>query len=101
VSDQEPKEVENKELIAAMVKLTEKIDQQNEILNGFIKGQTSFRSRILAGMWTGLGTVLGATVVVSLLVLMLKPLTKLDWIAPVVGKVIDELQMRKPIPNQK
>lgn len=90
----------NRELIEAMVKLTEKIDRQNEILTDFIKGQSSFRTRIIAGIWTGLGTVLGATVVVSLLVIMLKPLTKLDWIAPVVGRVIDELQTKKPLGNQ-
>lgn len=84
-----------------MAKLTEKIDQQNEILSGFIKGQSSFRTRIMAGIWTGLGTVLGATVVVSLVVLLLKPLTKLDWIAPVVGRVIDELQTRKPMVGSK
>lgn len=49
---------------------------------------------MIAGLWTGLGTVLGATVVVSGIVLMLKPLSKTDWIGPIVDKVISALENR-------
>lgn len=49
---------------------------------------------MVAGLWTGLGTVLGATVVVSGIVLLLKPLSKTDWIGPIVDKVISALENR-------
>ncbi|MEI8281550.1 MAG: DUF5665 domain-containing protein [Armatimonadota bacterium] len=48
----------------------------------------------MAGLWTGLGTVLGATVIVSGIVLVLKPLSKTDWIGPIVDKVINALENR-------
>ena len=85
---EEPIENE-RELIEAIGQLTSKIEQQNKILADFVEVQTSFRRRVLAGIWTGLGTVFGATVVVSFLIIALRPLTKLEWIKPVVGKVID------------
>lgn len=93
---EEPIENE-RELIEAIGQLASKIEQQNKILADFIEVQTGFRRRVLAGIWTGLGTVFGATVVVSFLIIALRPLTKLEWIKPVVGKVIDELQTRRPL----
>ena len=62
--------------------------------NGGIELAPAFKARMLAGLWTGLGTVLGATVVVSGIVLMLKPLSKTDWIGPIVDKVISALENR-------
>jgi hypothetical protein len=84
----------DKELIAAIDTLSERIDKQNELLAAFIKNQSSFKARLVAGLWTGLGTVLGATVIVSGIILMLKPLAKIDWISPIVDKVINALENR-------
>ena len=84
----------DKELLAAIEMLNERIDRQNTLLAAFLKNQSSFKSRLVAGLWTGLGTVLGATVVVSGIVLMLKPLSKTDWIGPIVDKVINALENR-------
>jgi hypothetical protein len=62
-----------------------------------VESQTHFGKRLVAGLWTGLGTVLGATVVVSLLVVMLKPLAEVDWVGPIVNRVIDSLDRRRPV----
>lgn len=90
---------DNNELLQAIVMLSERIEKQNELLASFLKNQTSFRSRMVAGLWTGLGTVLGATVVVSGIILMLKPLSKIDWISPIVDKVITALESRGGTPH--
>ena len=84
----------NKELLAVLETLSERIDRQNTIMASFLRSQTSFRMRLIAGLWTGLGTVLGATVVVSGIILLLKPLSKIDWISPIVDKVISALENR-------
>ena len=84
----------DKELLNAIETLNVRIERQNDLLAAFLKNQTSFRARLVAGLWTGLGTVLGATVIVSGIVLMLKPLSKTDWIGPIVDKVINALENR-------
>jgi Domain of unknown function (DUF5665) len=85
---------EDKDLLTAIETLNERIDKQNDLLASFLKSQTSIKMRLIAGLWTGLGTVLGATVVVSGLILALKPLSKIDWISPIVDKVITALESR-------
>ncbi len=92
-------EENNKDLLKAIETLNERIDRQNSLLAGFIKSQTSFKTRLIAGLWTGLGTVLGATVVVSGIILVLKPLAKVDWISPIVDKVINALENRGNNPH--
>ena len=87
-------EVNDKDLLTAIETLSERIDKQNTLLAAFLRNQNSFKSRLVAGLWTGLGTVLGATVVVSGIVLVLKPLSKTDWIGPIVDKVISALENR-------
>jgi hypothetical protein len=89
----------DKDLLTAIETLNERIDKQNSLLADFIKNQTSFKARLVAGLWTGLGTVLGATVVVSGIVLLLKPLAKVDWINPIVDKVINALESRGSNPR--
>ncbi len=86
-------------LIESIDTLNKRIDRQNELLAAYLKNQSSIRSRMVAGLWTGLGTVLGATVLVSILVLMLKPLAKIDWISPIVDRVIDALESRNLSPR--
>lgn len=70
---------------------------QNDLLQEWHENQRSFRKRFIAGMWTGFGTVIGATVVVSLLVLALRPLGSINWISPIVNRVIDDLETRQPL----
>jgi hypothetical protein len=90
---------DNEDLITAITELGKKIDQQNDLLAQFVKNQTNLKSRLMAGLWTGLGTVIGATVIVSGLVLALKPLANFKWISPVVKNVIDELEKRPMKPR--
>ena len=90
-----------KDLLKAIETLNERIDSQNTLLAAVIKSQTSIKTRLIAGLWTGLGTVLGATVVVSGLVLVLKPLAKVDWISPIVDKVINALENRGSNPRSQ
>ncbi len=89
----------NDDLLKAIDTLNERIEKQNTLLAAFLQNQSSFKGRIVAGLWTGLGTVLGATVVVSGIVLMLKPLAKIDWISPIVDKVISALESRGGTPR--
>ena len=91
---------QEKSLQKTIEHLSTKIDRQNELLALYIHNQTSFRARLTAGLWTGLGTVLGATVLVYLVVLVLKPLSKTDWIGPIVDKVISALENRGAGPRQ-
>lgn len=91
----------NKELLSAIETLNARIEKQNTLLTAYLKSQTSVKLRIVAGLWTGLGTVLGATVVVSGIVLVLKPLAKIDWISPIVDKVISSLEHRTDDSRQR
>ncbi len=85
------------DLQQAIEKLTTQVEAQNKLLKEFVESQTHFGKRLIAGLWTGLGTVLGATVVVSLLILILKPLAQVDWVGPIVNRVIDSLDRRRPV----
>ncbi len=88
---------QEKSLQATIERLTGRIDRQNELLDLYIRNQTSVKARLKAGLWTGFGTVIGATLLVSLVVLALKPLAKTDWIGPIVDKVITVLENRSTI----
>jgi hypothetical protein len=85
------------DLLEATERLIKHVEENNRLMSLYIESQTSFRRRVIAGLWTGLGTVVGATVMVSVLVLALKPLANVQWISPIVKKVIDDLETRQPI----
>lgn len=91
----------NKDLTDAIEKLSAQVAQQNELLTAYVRNQKSVKERVFAGLWTGLGTVLGATLVVSGIVLVLKPLSKIDWISPIVDKVIESLEHRQDTPRSR
>ncbi len=91
---------QEKTLIASVDTLTQRMEKQNEIMAAYLKNQSTFRARFVAGLWTGFGTVLGATVLVSLLILLLKPLSHVDFISPIVNRVIDALETRGSSPRQ-
>lgn len=88
-------------LVKSIDTLNQRIEKQNELLAAFVRNQSSFKARVTAGLWTGFGTVLGATVLVSLLILALKPLAKVDWISPIVNRVIDTLENRSGTPRRR
>ena len=92
---------QEKSLVESIESLNQRLDRQNKLLDAYVKNQSSFKGRFIAGLWTGLGTVLGATVLVSMLILMLKPLSKVDWISPIVNRVIDALESRSASPRHR
>ena len=92
---------QEKSLQETIEHLSSRIDRQNELIALWVKNQSSFKARLAAGLWTGLGTVLGATVLVYLVVLVLKPLSKTDWIGPIVDKVISALENRGAGPRSR
>jgi hypothetical protein len=99
MSDTRPEEskVSNEqELTDAINRLSRLVEKQNQALEELTAVQGSFRKRLVAGLWTGFGTVLGATVMVSVLVIVLKPLANVQWISPIVHRVIEDLETRKP-----
>jgi len=75
-------------------KLLAGVSEQNRLLTENLRYQKSIRERILAGVWQGLGTVIGATVVVSLIIYGLKQIATVEWISPIVTKVIDDMESR-------
>jgi hypothetical protein len=69
--------------------------QTNELLSAMVKWQSNPWNRLKMGILTGVGTVVGATLVVSLLVLLVKPLQNVSWVGPVVKEIVRELESRK------
>lgn len=84
---------------ALLRELIDKVEQQNNLLQQQLTNQRSVRERVLAGLWTGLGTVLGATVLVSLLIYGLKPLSRVEWISPIVSKIVEDLETKSKAIN--
>lgn len=94
-------EEQDKSLVEAIESLNTRIEKQNILLASLLLNQRSIKQRIFAGLWTGFGTVLGATVIVSGVIFLLKPLAKVDWISPIVDRVINALESRSPAPKPK
>lgn len=81
--------------------LMDLLKEQNQLLRDHIRWQTRWSMRILQGIMFGFGSFLGATLVVSLAVYMLKPLTNVDFISDVVERVLQDLDragIRDPLP---
>ena len=62
---------------------------------GLRASNESIPKRLVAGMATGLGTVLGATVVLSIAVYLLKPLERIESLSPSIQQLIETLQKDK------
>lgn len=52
--------------------------------------------RFAMGLFTGLGTVFGATILVSVVIYLLKPFASIDMFKPFVNQVIEIVERRKP-----
>jgi hypothetical protein len=66
----------------------------NDHLDKANKNQT-LRYRFLVGIFNGLGTVLGATIVVSLLIFLIKLFASFGWFKPIVDEVIKIIESRQ------
>lgn len=65
--------------------------QQNALLRRQIRENNHVGWLMYRGMWLGLGTAIGATVVVSLVVMALKPLQDIKPIQPAIEKLVERL----------
>jgi hypothetical protein len=78
----------------------ERLSIQIERLNALLENQNrrlGWRGNLRAGLLIGLGSVVGATVLVSLLALVLRPFASVEFFRPYVEQTIKELERdRKP-----
>lgn len=68
------------------------LTENNRLLRLQIKSQTQFRWRFFAGVSTGLGTAIGATVVVAILIRLLAFFATVDRIGPYVRDIQEMLE---------
>lgn len=99
----EGSEFEAEQFRKELNELRESVDRLNA-------GFNSIKRRFLVGIATGLGTVIGATIVVSLLAFLLRPLANIEILRPGIESIIeimDEERERQEseesgaAPNQK
>ena len=75
--------------------LTLEIKNLRAEIAGLRASNESIPKRLIAGMASGLGTVLGATVVLSIAVYLLKPLEHIETLSPGIKQLIETLQKDK------
>lgn len=68
------------------------IKRNNDLIQQLIDVQVKFVPRFLGGVFAGLGTVVGATIVVAILVRILAPLASVERIGPYFKELSDALQ---------
>ena len=59
------------------------------LLRQEIQKSNSFLQKFFAGLLTGLGTVLGATVLLALLIYLLSQLATFEWLKPFVEQIVE------------
>ncbi|MER3496898.1 MAG: hypothetical protein C4320_09150 [Armatimonadota bacterium] len=70
--------------------------EMNRLLRLNILALSGVKQRFLAGLWTGFGTVLGATVLIGLMVRLIAPFTKAEVVGPYLQKLQDQLERPRP-----
>ncbi len=73
------------------------LKEQNLYLKKLISVNRSFTSLLYQGIVRGLGIALGATLIFSLIITLLRPLAKIDFIQPIADEIINRLDS-KPAP---
>lgn len=79
--------------------LLEAIRENNRLLKLNVNAQTQFRWRFFAGLVTGFGTVVGATVVIAVVVRLLAGLATVDRIGPFVRDL--QQMLERPAPGTR
>ena len=72
----------------------ELLAENSELLRQSIKAHRGFWSLFYGGIIRGLGTAIGATVVVSLVIAALKPLAEVGFIEPIANEIIEKLDQQ-------
>jgi hypothetical protein len=76
--------------------LVRQLEVTNRTLDKLIAVQSDWRLALRMGLISGLGTVLGATVLVSLVVWALQPLKRLEFLKPSLDRIAQQLE-RNPV----
>lgn len=87
-----PEKTTEERLLEAMV-------ENNRLLKLNVNAQTQFRWRFFAGLSTGFGTVVGATVVIAIVVRLLASLATVERIGPYIRDVQEMLE--RPANNSR
>lgn len=74
--------------------LEELLVENNELLRRNIRANRGFWQLFYGGIIRGLGTAVGATLVVSLVIAALKPLAEIGFIEPLANEIIEKLDQR-------
>ncbi len=74
--------------------LTESIRRLTEVIELQAQQQRSWKIALRNGLFAGLGGILGATVVVSILVAVLQPFRRLEAIGPMIDKLDTALHQK-------
>lgn len=80
------------EQVAAIRELIEALKSHEKMLRDTVAFESSWQFRFRMGIVQGLGTVVGATIVVSLVVSLLGYATQWDPVAPVAERIINDLR---------
>jgi hypothetical protein len=87
--------MENKSLETSLLSLAEEIKRGNDLTAELIRLQRNWRLVFWRGMLAGLGGVIGATLLVSVLLWALQPFKRLEVFKPTLDRIAQELE-RKP-----
>lgn len=72
--------------------LLAELKRSNELTANLIRVQTDWRLSLRNGLLTGLGGVIGATVLVSLLIWALQPLKRLEILKEPLDRIAQQLE---------
>ncbi len=72
----------------------DELHRGNELMAELVRNQKDWRIAFRNGLLAGLGGVIGATVLVSTLVWIMKPLQRLEVFKPTLERIAQELERR-------
>jgi hypothetical protein len=72
--------------------LLSEIRRTNVLLAKLIRTNTDWRLALRQGLMTGLGGVIGATVLVSIMLWLIQPLKRLDALKPTLERISRQLE---------
>lgn len=87
--DSKPSEQTRPEVTAELV---EEIRRSNKLIEQWLVRQNDWRKEFMLGVLRGLGAVLGATLVVSILLNVIRPLQQFKTIGPVMERIANALE---------
>lgn len=76
-------------------RLATAIERQNELLERALRDERNWKKRMLFGALTGFGSVIGATLVVSALVYLIKPFGNVEYFKPTVDHILRDVQGKR------